>query len=231
MVKGFKDGTGKFHPISKSKGVRSRRDTSQKTQGVKIRKQKDVDEELVQKIIHIHDARGKGEPVETIIKEKPTRNVAGKLVTLASGAKGSYERVKDEKNLVFHYHSQADKDKDIEFVMDKVHNFKAIRKEASLTKDQAVALVKKTKKPLMFYIDPEEGNYFPVEQLRFNDTKVRGIWLLGDYTDKHGKYLSSFPIKDSDDWNKLVDEGRFIGYNEDGTINTDFKTRDRSKDK
>jgi len=34
MVKGFKDGKGNFHPISQSKGVRSRRDTSQKTEGV-----------------------------------------------------------------------------------------------------------------------------------------------------------------------------------------------------
>ncbi len=33
-MKGFKDSSGKFHPIS-SKGVRSRRDTSQKTQGIK----------------------------------------------------------------------------------------------------------------------------------------------------------------------------------------------------
>ncbi|MCP6727109.1 MAG: hypothetical protein KJI69_03735 [Patescibacteria group bacterium] len=39
MVKGFKDGTGKFHPISQTKGVRSRRDTSQKTQGV-LRKER-----------------------------------------------------------------------------------------------------------------------------------------------------------------------------------------------
>jgi len=218
-MKGFKDSNNKFHPITQSKGVRKSRDQTAKTQGIKIRKQReDVDEELVQKIIHIHDARGKGEPVETIIKEKPTRNVAGKAITLQSGAKASYERVKGERDLVLHYHSQEDKDKDIEFVMDRVHNFKAIRKEASLTKDQAVALVKKTKKPLMFYIDPEEGNYFPVEMLRFNDTSVRGIWMLGDYTDKHGNYYASFPIKDDKDWNRLVDEGRFIGYNEDGCL-------------
>jgi len=36
-MKGFKDSSGKFHPITQYKHVRSRRDTS-KTQGVKIRK-------------------------------------------------------------------------------------------------------------------------------------------------------------------------------------------------
>jgi hypothetical protein len=37
-MKGFKDSKGNFHPITQSKGVRSRRDTTNKTQGVKIRK-------------------------------------------------------------------------------------------------------------------------------------------------------------------------------------------------
>ncbi len=40
MVKGFKDGKGTFHPITQSKGVRSRRDTSQKTVGMKIERNK-----------------------------------------------------------------------------------------------------------------------------------------------------------------------------------------------
>ena len=34
MVKGFKDGEGLFHPIKNSKGVRSSRDTSGKSQGL-----------------------------------------------------------------------------------------------------------------------------------------------------------------------------------------------------
>lgn len=34
-MKGFKDSSGKFHPINQSKGVRSRRDTTKKTQGVR----------------------------------------------------------------------------------------------------------------------------------------------------------------------------------------------------
>ncbi len=231
-MKGFKDSNNKFHPITQSKGVRKSRDQTAKTQGVKVRKQRDEPEEqLVQRITHIIDQTKKGEPVETIIKEKPTRNVAGKVFTLPSGAKASYERVKGEKDLVLHYHGEGSKQKDIDYVMERLTNFKKYRKEASLSKDQAVSLVKKVGKPLMFYIDPEEQNYFPVEKLRFNDTKVKGIWLLGDYTDKDGKYYSSFPIKSAEHWNELVDEGRFIGYNEDGTINTDFKTRDRSKDK
>jgi len=37
MVKGFKDANAKFHPISQSKGVRSRRDTSAKTEGVLLK--------------------------------------------------------------------------------------------------------------------------------------------------------------------------------------------------
>jgi len=222
MVKGFKDSHKRFHPITQSKGVRMNQRKSREDL---------PDEQLVQKIIHVHDATRKGEPVETIIKEKPQRHVAGKTITLQSGAKASYERVKGDRDLVLHYHSSEDKQKDIDYVMERVRNYNGIRKEASLTREQAVALVKKTKKPVMFYVDPEEGNYFPVEMLRFNDTSVRGIWLLGDYTDKHGEYFSSFPIKDDKDWNKLVDEGRFIGFNEDGTVNTDFKTRDRSHDK
>ncbi len=40
MVKGFKDGKGTFHPITQSKGVRSRRDTSQKPVGMKIERNK-----------------------------------------------------------------------------------------------------------------------------------------------------------------------------------------------
>ena len=264
-MKGFKDSSGKFHPINQSKHVRSRRDTIEKTQGVKIdprlsdkelishlkhdlrlnesglycrtcsklveRNARDEPEEqLVQRITHIIDATKKGEPIESIVSEKPQRHVAGKVFILPSGAKASYERVKGESDLVLHYHGEGSKQKDIDYVMERMTNFKKYRKEASLSKDQAVSLVKKVGKPLMFYIDPEEGNYFPVEKLRFNDTEVKGIWLLGDYTDKNGNYYSSFPIKDDNDWNKLVDEGRFIGYNEDGTINTDFKTRDRSGD-
>ena len=37
-MKGFKDSKGKFHPINQSKGVRSRRDTSEKTKGVRLKK-------------------------------------------------------------------------------------------------------------------------------------------------------------------------------------------------
>jgi len=37
-LKGFKDSSGKFHPITEHKGVRKSRDQSAKTQGVKIRK-------------------------------------------------------------------------------------------------------------------------------------------------------------------------------------------------
>ncbi len=40
MVKGFKDAKGDFHPITQSKGVRSRRDTSQKIMGVKLERKK-----------------------------------------------------------------------------------------------------------------------------------------------------------------------------------------------
>ncbi len=47
MVKGFKDAKDNFHPITQSKGVRSRRDTSQKTQGVVIRKQRDNNAEIL----------------------------------------------------------------------------------------------------------------------------------------------------------------------------------------
>ena len=232
-MKGFKDSSGKFHPITEYKGVRKSRDQTAKTKGIKIRKQREEEpkELLVERIIHVIDAQKKGEPIETIYREKAQRHVAGKVFTLPSGAKASYERVKGENELVLTYHGQESKDKDIEYVMEKMTNYKKYRKEASLSKDQAVSLVKKVGKPLMFYIDPEEQNYFPVEKLRFNDTEVKGIWLLGDYTDKDGKYYSSFPIKSPEDWNQLVDEGRFIGYNGDGTINTDFKTRDRSKDK
>ncbi|MCP6727108.1 MAG: hypothetical protein KJI69_03730 [Patescibacteria group bacterium] len=231
-MKGFKDSNNKFHPITDyKKGTRKSRDQEEKTRGVRIRKAREPEEQLVERITHIIDATKKGEPIESIIKEKPQRHVAGKIFTLPSGAKASYEKVKGEKDLVLHYHSKEGKQKDIDYVMERVTNFKKYRKEASLTKDQAVSLVKKVGKPLMFYIDPEEQNYFTVEKLRFNDTKVRGIWMLGDYTDKHGNYYASFPITSPEHWNELVDEGRFIGYNEDGTVNTDFKTRDRSKDK
>jgi len=61
MVKGFKDANAKFHPISQSKGVRSRRDTSQKLDGVKIiRKQRLEDSPVgkkVNKIKMINDVR------------------------------------------------------------------------------------------------------------------------------------------------------------------------------
>jgi len=136
------------------------------------------------------------------------------------------------QNLI-QFYSEDEHPKNQQSRYTKMHkDFEAVMKLASLTEDQAVELVKKTQKPLMFYIQPKEGNYFPIEKLRFNDrTSVKNIWLLGDYDDKHGDYLSSFIIKDDKDWNRLVDEGMFIGYRKDGTINTDFKTRDRSKDK
>ena len=61
MVKGFKDGKGTFHPITQSKGVRSRRDTSQNLDGVKIiRKQRLEDSPVgkqVNKIKMINDLR------------------------------------------------------------------------------------------------------------------------------------------------------------------------------
>jgi len=44
MVKGFKDANDNFHPISQSKGVRSPSDTSQKNEGVLIRKKRIVKE-------------------------------------------------------------------------------------------------------------------------------------------------------------------------------------------
>jgi len=47
MVRGFKDDKGTFHPVGQSKGVRSRRDTSQKTHGVKIRKARENFAELL----------------------------------------------------------------------------------------------------------------------------------------------------------------------------------------
>ncbi|MCP6727105.1 MAG: hypothetical protein KJI69_03715 [Patescibacteria group bacterium] len=39
LTRGFKDSKGKFHPITQYKGVRSRRDTSTKTQGVRLQRQ------------------------------------------------------------------------------------------------------------------------------------------------------------------------------------------------
>jgi len=41
-MKGFKDSSGKFHPITDYKGVRKSRDQKTKTEGVKIRKDRDV---------------------------------------------------------------------------------------------------------------------------------------------------------------------------------------------
>lgn len=109
-------------------------------------------------------------------------------------------------------------------------SFQEIRNIASLTKDQAVELVKTLHRPLMFYIDAEQGNYFPVQALRFNDrVSAPNIWMLGDYTDDYGDYFSTFLITSPEHWNELVDEGVFIGYRKDGTINEDFKTRDRDK--
>lgn len=40
MVKGFKDGNNKFHPITQARGVRKSRDQSIKSQGVLIRKKR-----------------------------------------------------------------------------------------------------------------------------------------------------------------------------------------------
>ena len=37
-MKGFKDSSGKFHPINQSKGVRSKRDTIEKTKGVRLKR-------------------------------------------------------------------------------------------------------------------------------------------------------------------------------------------------
>jgi len=235
-LKGFKDKEGKFRPTENKKGVKMNRDKIIQPTGIRLKRQDkknssdDIENFLVTNEVHIVDATGKGEPVETIVRDIPQRHVRGKTITLPSGAKASYEKTEHGDRLVLHYHGEEEKKKDIDWTMKRLAEYPQRRKEASLTRDEAVMLVKKTGKPLMFYIDPEEGQYFPVEKLRFNDTKVKGIWLLGDYNDRDGNYFSSFPIKDDKDWNKLVDEGRFIGFNEDGTINEDFKTRDRSHD-
>lgn len=39
-MKGFKDSSGKFHPITDYKGVRKSRDQKAKTQGIKILRKK-----------------------------------------------------------------------------------------------------------------------------------------------------------------------------------------------
>jgi hypothetical protein len=47
MVSGYKDANNKFHPISQSRGVRGTRDTSQKIEGVVIRKARDNNAEIL----------------------------------------------------------------------------------------------------------------------------------------------------------------------------------------
>ena len=83
----------------------------------------------------------------------------------------------------------------------------------------------------MFYVDPEDENWFPITSLAFNDTQVKGIWLMGYYNDRHGHQFSAFIIKDDKHWNELIDEGRFASIDIDGKINNDFKTRDRTEDR
>ena len=51
-MKGFKDSSGKFHPMTDSKGVRKSRDQSAKTQGVKIERKKK--EGVLGKDFHIY---------------------------------------------------------------------------------------------------------------------------------------------------------------------------------
>jgi hypothetical protein len=43
LAKGFKDSDGKFHPIQNKNGVRKSRDQNVKSQGIKVRKKKDVE--------------------------------------------------------------------------------------------------------------------------------------------------------------------------------------------
>ena len=79
MVKGFKDANAKFHPISQSKGVRSRRDTSAKTQGVKIRKQRGL---LVNPTNLPEEVRRKftQDELETLVNIRDSFNESGRYV-------------------------------------------------------------------------------------------------------------------------------------------------------
>ncbi len=110
-------------------------------------------------------------------------------------------------------------------------SFEQRQKDASMTLDEAkeMAMLQGDDSNKMF-IKPKEGMYFPIEQLRFNDTKVKGVWLLADYDGKNGEYFSSQIIKDDKHWNELIDEGRMVAFNNDGTVDEDFKCRDRSCD-
>ena len=115
--------------------------------------------------------------------------------------------------------------------MKHLHNFTQRQKDASFSKSEAIELAKGMHKNTMFYVIPEKGLWFPVTDLIFNDTQVKGVWLIGYYNDRNGKRFNAFIIKNDVHWNELADEGRFLAINEDGTFDDDFKCRDRTDDR
>ena len=88
MVKGFKDGTGKFHPIKKYKGVRKSRD---KTKGVRIRKERISQQEHMKLLqikretpneeneIGLRKFSDKGS-FQLNLVDKPKRNIGNKVI-------------------------------------------------------------------------------------------------------------------------------------------------------
>jgi len=162
---------------------------------------------------------------------KRKRAREGDEFTLPSGARATYFRDKYTKELEMAYLGEGSREKDVAYMMYSLKKHKEIRKHSSFTKQEALEFTKGLEKHTMFYIDPESGNWFPITRLEFNDTQVKGIWMIGYYNDRYGQQFSAFIIKDDKHWNELVDEGRFIGVDADGTIDNDFKTRDRSGDK
>ena len=183
---------------------------------------------IIKKTIVVNYTEG-----QQLDKENPRKRKRAKedeVFTLASGATATYYRDKRTGTLEIAYVGEGSKEKDIAYMKETFRNFKKFRKEHSFTKSEAIELTKGLNKHTMFYVDPEEGNWFPITSLAFNDTTVKGIWLMAYYNDRNGKQFSAFTIKDDKDWNKLYDEGRFLAIEPDGTMDTDFKARDRSND-
>ena len=184
---------------------------------------------IIKKTIVVNYTEGLKYEKENPRKRKRAKE--GAEFDLPSGARGIYIRDKYTKELDFAYLGEGSKEKDIEFLMYSMKKHKEIRKHVSFTKQEALEFTKGLNKHMMFYVDPEDENWFPITSLVFNDTQVKGIWLMGYYNDRHGHQFSAFIIKDDKHWNELIDEGRFASIDIDGKINNDFKTRDRSEDR